>query len=162
MTRIYSIYCYVVYLERGNSGPAIAPPRPLPRQARHISIIPYPPGGDLKRALRTQYCAESPRFWRDGMRALRAIWGYFYLFIFGTFFWIPKPKKKTSNSGAIYYLLLYGRGGPGPVSGSPRTQGSDFPRPIDIDGGRRWGGTQGPRDGWGRPFPTADRPPEGY
>ena len=41
--------------------------------------------------------------------------------------------------------------------------GSRFPRPIiqldDIDGVRRWGGTQGPRDGWWKPFPTADPPP---
>jgi hypothetical protein len=45
-------------------------------------------------------------------------------------------------------------------------RGSRFPRPIilpeSIDGGRRWGGTQKPRDGFWERFPTPDHPTGEY
>jgi len=44
--------------------------------------------------------------------------------------------------------------------------GGRFPRPIvlprDIDGGKRWGGTQGSCDGCQKRFPTLATPGAGY
>jgi len=67
-------------------------------------------------------------------------------------------------STMVYKLSMEGAGrGPCPAAQNP---GKDFPRPIippgDIDGERRWEGARKPRDGWWKPFPTADHPPGGY